>query len=162
MCISSSFWGWKGVRQCTQTPLTGNMDDGVSQGSNVKGTAQIVPHSRPLGDIVSNTVFTCISDYLVWLSMVWDEWTHRGLVCGLPGSLSPTIIVQCHFLGIFFLASSMSITRHGTKQQIKTWSLGSLDAENCFCVGWAVDRKQILMMKLKNKTFFSRFYHRFF
>lgn len=102
MCISSSFWGWKGVRQCTQTPLTGNMDDGVSQGSNVKGTAQIVPHSRPLGDIVSNTVFTCISDYLVWLSMVWDEWTHRGLVCGLPGSLSPTIIVQCHFLGIFF------------------------------------------------------------
>jgi len=160
-CVYQAVFGVEKVSGSAHTPPNWEYGWWVSQGSTVKGTAQIVPLSRPLGDIVSNTVFTCISDYLVWLSMVWDEWTHRGLVCGLPGSLSPTIIVQCHFLGIF-LASSMSITRHGTKQQIKTWSLGSLDAENCFCVGWAVDRKQILMMKLKNKTFFSRFYHRFF
>lgn len=101
-CVYQAVFGVEKVSGSAHTPPNWEYGWWVSQGSTVKGTAQIVPLSRPLGDIVSNTVFTCISDYLVWLSMVWDEWTHRGLVCGLPGSLSPTIIVQCHFLGIFF------------------------------------------------------------
>lgn len=127
--ISSSFLGVEkaSVQQLahTHTPPQGMDDRGLTRG----GTAQVVPppppvQCRPLDPIqLFQILFSHAFRIIVWLSIGWCEMSEpKGGVCvcmGSPGYLLPHDHSSVSLFG-YFLASSMSITRHRTKQQIKT------------------------------------------